>query len=76
MDSDVCVGEILSYFTESFNMDEKTLTDLQRVYLGYGCHSRANYIIQYKELVEASDSHNDTNMSILRKEYADIQGGT
>ena len=34
IDPDVCVGEILSYFSDSFIMDEKTLTDLQREYLG------------------------------------------
>lgn len=72
MDSDVCVGEILSYFSDSFIIDEKTLTGLQREYLGYGCHSRANYIVQYKELVDASESHNDAAMDILRKEYADM----
>lgn len=72
MDPDVCVGELISYFSDSFIMDEKTLTDLQRKYLGRGCRSNSEYIVQYKELVEASEYHNDATMVILRKEYADM----
>ena len=70
LDSDYCVGEILSHFSNSFELDEKNLSEIQKHYLGYGCHSNAYYFTQYKEMVVSTAMHSSQIMEIQRKEYA------
>lgn len=70
LDSDCCVGEILGYFCNMFELDEKSLTNIQRNYLGFACHSNAYYFQQYKEIVEATGNQNSMDMKKLREEYA------
>ncbi len=70
LDSDYCVGEIISYFSNSFELDEKNLSYIQRQYLGHGCHSNAYYFTQYKELVTSTNMHKSQTTETQRKEYA------
>lgn len=70
LDSDCCVGEIIGYFCNMFELDEKSLTNVQRNYLGFACHSNAYYFHQYKEIVEAAGNQNSMDMKIQREEYA------
>jgi len=70
LDSDYCVGEILSHFSNSFELDEENLSDTQRHYLGYGCHPNAYYFTQYKDLVTSTAMHSSQTMELQRKEYA------
>ncbi len=70
IDSDYCVGEIFCHFSNSFELDEKKLSDIQRHYLGYGCHSSAQYFTQYKEMVTSTAMHSSKTMEMQRKEYA------
>lgn len=72
IDSYYGVSEILYYFSDSFELDENKLSNIQRNYLGYGCYSNSYYFSQYKEMVVSTAVHNSKTMEIQRKEYADL----
>ena len=67
-DSDYCVGEMISYYSDSFTFKENQLSTIHQRYLGYRCNADSDYFIKYREKVTSTTMHS----RIQQRELADL----
>lgn len=71
LSSAYCVGKIIDYYSNSFEFDEKKLSDIQRRYLGWIFHQNADYLAHYKEIVASAAIPINQNEEVSGKVLAD-----